>query len=919
MRKSKEIKIEELLDINVIILKKGDIGAFCTNEDIVKKYEKIKKVSNNNLATVIEFLKKNKKEIDVEKLALTLIVRFSKSMEEIERLLEEEKINGNKENYIKHLFSFNAKKEKFMESYEHIRKVATDMKETYVYFVNYSKKKNKFEIEVFNSEEILRNKKINNKNKSRLKEINKNLTSKYSDKKGLENILSVVNNEDIYEVFPDFDMGQSILLMKQANEALEKDVNQYDSYNPETSQGIKNVAKKILGEKRFNELGKFNSKDLIDYAKYIDIDKLLLVYAYRIQEKLDKDEAEDISFYKEMLMKVKNNINKDTKFLYKLKDTETDKEEIMEYSVNDLDKCLDRIINNKYLSENKIEKMKNDLMEGNILLTKISRPEIELLELEYSSIEKLMENNLENFICGIKLLNYDLNQIIEKLNESNVDRDNVIVSLYKDNKISDNDIITLYQKSIIGPEFFKEFSEEIDISSEINLSKINEEYLELKSQRNKELKNRLDAKIDIYKIINIEGKSEEEKENIANEIMYEIAETFEDEKDILYYYEKGLLTLGIIADWSGEELVGKLYSKNKIEIADLESLYEKEKISQEFLENIILNAELSLEELNSYMEKGYISEENVIKIFEEKDFYREEAERLKEMGVVSQTAYEIIKNRDIKKIEERVRHKFGKMSDSGEMTEEQMAYTLSLPQISKKSDIRKTKREKNDSNNNFSFGGAGKTNKIIDPAIRYEYLVDLKRRIPNVDYDELDKNNPFYNYEFYIIQEECLGDAPKGDAIVIAERFFKNREQKKEYATDNATYVMRYEDYLILQGKQKEKNIEQKRKVIKEVDGAIYAVNHRTGNSDSNGSWAANVLKAIAKAKSGKSFKKLTPNEERKEIIEWLHTIYTYEELMDILEFANEIDSGEYTYEGKNGTYRKVNGLGDVSDGADAR
>ena len=75
----------------------------------------------------------------------------------------------------------------------------------------------------------------------------------------------------------------------------------------------------------------------------------------------------------------------------------------------------------------------------------------------------------------------------------------------------------------------------------------------------------------------------------------------------------------------------------------------------------------------------------------------------------------------------------------------------------------------------------------------------------------------------------------------------------------------------------------------------------------------------LGKAKAGKSFKNLTPNEARREIVNWLHTLYTDEELMEILEFAQEIDCGEYTYEEKNGTYRKVNYMGDVSDASDAR
>lgn len=118
---------------------------------------------------------------------------------------------------------------------------------------------------------------------------------------------------------------------------------------------------------------------------------------------------------------------------------------------------------------------------------------------------------------------------------------------------------------------------------------------------------------------------------------------------------------------------------------------------------------------------------------------------------------------------------------------------------------------------------------------------------------------------------------------------------------DNATYVMRFEDYLILTGKQKENETNNKRQAIKEVPGAIYVVNHR------DGSWAKNLLKAITQAKYGESLNSISARNTRKRIISCLEDLYDEEESLDILNLAIELDRGEYTYVEKNGKFVRLN------------
>ena len=171
-----------------------------------------------------------------------------------------------------------------------------------------------------------------------------------------------------------------------------------------------------------------------------------------------------------------------------------------------------------------------------------------------------MQYNWINFIYGVHTLDLSEPQILEKLlNCPNIVSLDLISYLYSENNIGITSISTLYNKKIIDIELFKKFSEKNDIKSEIDIQKIQEKYLKIKkSNKSEDEITDLDTMIEFYKIINLDDKEKEEIEEESDNIMYELAENFEEE-DILFYYEKGLLTLRTIAEGGGESIIKKLY------------------------------------------------------------------------------------------------------------------------------------------------------------------------------------------------------------------------------------------------------------------------------------------------------------------------------------------------------------------------
>ena len=189
-------------------------------------------------------------------------------------------------------------------------------------------------------------------------------------------------------------------------------------------------------------------------------------------------------------------------------------------------------------------------------------------------------------------------------------------------------------------------------------------------------------------------------------------------------------------------------------------------------------------------------------------------------------------------------------------------------------------------------GGSTSNKTLIDPSIRYEFLKLLGAREAEAIIE--DENNAFYNYEFFVIPD-ANGEL-QANSVVVAERFFKDKETQDAFATDNATYFFQYKDLMVNSNLTKKEMMEGRENVV-------FTASHRAG------SWAVTVLRRIAETLAGESFKDYKNRDDRAgRILDELHKIYTAEEISSILELTRQIDdTGEYIYEEVNSTFSKKN------------
>lgn len=880
MKKVKKIDLEEIFDQIKVRFKPEDINKFCKDEVVSKLIKKSVKEKNVELYDV--FIQ-NKENIDAEKL---LLISYMRGQERSEIIKSELLRKQGTELEIRNL------KEELKEIENSLRIIKHKIKGLDIYIVIAIAKEGIIKkIKVISSKEIIYKEKFKDKekiNREIFEEIDK---GDLEENVGMSYIIQCLETEDFLQVLPS-DIASAVIyrINNNISKICEKQIEQLKQkennhqINDEESMNLQ----RYIRENGMIPEARNSIKELF---KYIDLERVLLLSIYRFENVLEKESEvgyklpeQEVIFIKEMAEHVLQYVGKNTAI---------SKDEV-EYSYKDIKNLIKRINGNNgiYISKEKIQKSREELLNGSKSLDNIETPVLSLLELNKQEIEDIMCYHIENFAFGVEKLNYTEEQIIEKLIKNpEIISNELLTYLYSVERIKSNSIIQLYAEGLIDAEFFKEFSEETDISSEISLSKINEDYKKIKNnqEKNEADERILNSEIELYKIANLEEKSKDDLQDESNDLMYELAENFEDEKDILFYFENGLITLNTVAEWGGEELVEDLYQTSKITLQDIENLYQLGKLKQSIIEKIILETSPDYSNLINYMKLGYISEEKIIQIYMNGKIFDKDLEELAREGRVSVKSFqEFTLKRTKEQLEEVANIKF----------------QPTLVNIPDRKVHLNLVEESEDNYQTSGYNVNSRTKTLIDPNARYEFLklLGAKEAIAIIP----DEENAFYNYEFFVIPNK-EGELDI-NSVVIAERFYKDKEDPIEFSVDNATYFFQYKDLMV------NSNLS-KKEIAQEKENVVFTANHRAG------SWAVSVLYRIAQTMASSDFKEYKKGDIRAErVINELLKLYSQEELKKILDMARRLDdTNEFIYEEVNSSYsqqRKKNvSNGETDDG----
>lgn len=890
MRNIKEMPLEKIIKNVDLKFKIEDIKRFCKSEEASNELSN-RIIQLKDKAEIARYLIENEDKIDKEKLIFITAMRFKEEIlndEKVyEKLLKENNKSGKE--YIKLNKMENILKED-KRHYLAAKKLCSGL-DSYIVFITSKSDGTLTKINITSSREEITGIDLTEKerkNEELFRNINNLLVNEKEKNMGIGYALQFLEVDDLLLVLPE-DIAKAIMYKAISNTRItcKEEVEKIENGNLK-EEDIKEY-RRLNNEVREKSIIPEIEKGILDTFKYIDLPKLLLIGTYRFEEILEDDrltiKGNGIVIIEDIIKNILKCIPNNTSVQIENKIDEQGKIEVIKYDYEDVKALLSRIDgeNNLYLSKKESKDLMNRLLDGNTLegMTKEELLKINMIDFNKKELLSFMKNSKENFAFAMEKLALSEKEIIEKVNECNNEYAKSIVEyLLENNKISSKSAIELFYNGTIDVELFKKFSNDIDILSEIDLNKIHERYLEIKHKETNN-ENILKKQIELYKTIKITGRDKEELQEISDNIMYELAENFEDDKDLLFYYKNGLITLQTIIEWSGEKLIENLYNSSNINFQDIEELYKEKKVSQELIQKILLEMNFEPEKFMEYVLNGYIGEKEIIKAYENGKIYEQELKKAYENGFVSEISYNTAVEKMTKeKLEEKTNTSI--IPSSEELCDREFILNVeSLPD--NKNELKNLEKGKKIKEQGYDYKEWRKISTLIDPNIRYKFLKLL--RIRKADQVKgLDENSPFYNYEFYAITDKQ--GKINLDTVIIAERFYEDKDDQKEFATLNATYFFKYKDFLV-------NNNRTKKEIAKEKENIIFTANHRSG------SWAMSVLYRVAQTMASSNLKQYKKGDERANaVLDELLKMYNPEEIKQILNLAGEIDDSEsYTYD----------------------
>lgn len=905
MSKISEMSLKQILDTTKLIMRPTDIVHFCHDQDVIDEFMNINRGKDLDFTETEQFLLKHEDKIDKEKLVLIIAKNYEQNLKAIDNIIKnkEDRIlkkvrTSNKETLKEEreeLINYTIQKEVQEKQLKNTKKLGKGLN-TCIALYLYDYENNRYDIKIIDSREIIDG--ISSKktqNLKRFKELDKELKRKNSEENvGIECLIQTIVLTDFYEIFPDTYVGDSVRTMIIDNDIVKRELMTREELEKMKHKNYDEYENFVTNTRFLGDVYELR-KTLEKHIDHVDVDKLIMICCYRYEEALENNaiDEKDIEEVKEVLQTslkfVKEN-RKTFEFRLQTKQSEEYKEKNVEYSIKDIKNCINRIRDNKYLGSKEIENIRQKVTLGEMNLFNIQSNDVDIIfsEKELVALANLNDENLQYVAMKLQ---WDAEKIVETIINKEGCSSNLLRDFATQKIITSKDILELYMNRGINLEQIKEIRKDIDLSEMIHSYELIQYYihsieLELKEEEKEENNKEYKRYLKLYKEVRMNDHTEE-LETIANDLMIEIIEQYDQNKQEEYlqqlkeFYKEGLLTIDVIVEWNNQEVVEKLvidlYKGQEVRLEELKGWIKDKKIPFECIKELIWEKDISYEERMKVVGEGWIPEEEIFDLYKKTLIRDKDLLELADKSIIDRSkAEDIINGTNLEDLEKNSKIVL-RVNDT-------------IQKIKRDESLYVTEKEREEN----SFKNK-KPKLIIDPNERKEFFKLLGAGIP--DEVEIAKTSPFYNYEFYVIPDET-GKIDK-NSVVIAERIYeekeehiKNDEGRKDkelrFATDNATYFFKYKDLMVLS------NYLKKDEAVKEKKDIIFKANHTIATDKKNGHWAASVIYGIAKTMLSSDLKEYSKENQRRIVVEKLSKVYDYDQLMKILDKGEEIDSGEY-------------------------
>lgn len=905
MSKISEMSLKQILDTTKLIMRPTDIVHFCHDQDVIDEFMNINRGKDLDFTETEQFLLKHEDKIDKEKLVLIIAKNYEQNLKAIDNIIKNKedhilkKVRTSNKETLKEereeLINYTIQKEVQEKQLKNTKKLGKGLN-TCIALYLYDYENNRYDIKIIDSREIIDG--ISSKktqNLKRFKELDKELKRKNSEENvGIECLIQTIVLTDFYEIFPDTYVGDSVRTMIIDNDIVKRELMTREELEKMKHKNYDEYENFVTNTRFLGDVYELR-KTLEKHIDHVDVDKLIMICCYRYEEALENNaiDEKDIEEVKEVLQTslkfVKEN-RKTFEFRLQTKQSEEYKEKNVEYSIKDIKNCINRIRDNKYLGSKEIENIRQKVTLGEMNLFNIQSNDVDIIfsEKELVALANLNDENLQYVATKLQ---WDAEKIVETIINKEGCSSNLLRDFATQRIITSKDILELYMSGGINLDQIKEIKKDIDLSEMIHSYELIQYYihsieLELKEEEKEENKKEYKRYLKLYKEVRMNDRTEE-LETIANDLMIEIIEQYDQNKQEEYlqqlkeFYKEGLLTIDVIVEWNNQEVVEKLvidlYKGQEVRLEELKGWIKDKKIPFECIKELIWEKDISYEERMKVVGEGWIPEEEIFDLYKKTLIRDKDLLELADKSIIDRSkAEDIINGTNLEDLEKNSKIVL-RVNDT-------------IQKIKRDESLYVTEKEREEN----SFKNK-KPKLIIDPNERKEFFKLLGAGIP--DEVEIAKTSPFYNYEFYVIPDET-GKIDK-NSVVIAERIYeekeehiKNDEGRKDkelrFATDNATYFFKYKDLMVLS------NYLKKDEAVKEKKDIIFKANHTIATDKKNGHWAASVIYGIAKTMLSSDLKEYSKENQRRIVVEKLSKVYDYDQLMKILDKGEEIDSGEY-------------------------
>ena len=901
------INIEKLIKEEEIVLSDFDIFYSCRDEDVKEQYyyyiengDKLDEEEKKKFIT--EFIEKNINNISLERLLLYGMrnkeARINAIREHLKKMIAKAnsipqtdmygKIKAGKDIEKMQKYIVNEK-----EKLERLKKSVKGL-DICIATSYYNTNEGKPDLEILDSKVILEEKRPNKE--KRLKK-----AEKFFDKlkqiqqeniDGFRAFLYVIPVNEILGVFPNEEFSEAAfnycLNMCAWNSGVKSQVELQRVRDSEEFYA------KYLEGKDGDFITDIVYPTVLNFVEYADIDQLVMIGAYRLNyaletEKYAKADTEVIRQVLEEIVKYARENKISSKYKIKLKDSEWREIKEIDYSVDDINKCLKKFIDGKYIDDDEIQALRKSVDKGMLYLSQIPGP---LLNIMYAKedFSQLMFLNERNFKDTLEIVNLSKNQILVVAEKVGLNSIKNLTLLLSNDVIEISDIVEMYLYDKIEENVTMRVLQSKDEKEIIDFQLLIDLYEE--DETKEKYSKYLDfCKKLIDKAMEKEAcliEDDEERKNKQMQIHREFSEKFmeifaenynpakreEYINQLENFYKEGLLEIESIINWEDEAIVARFLKDRIIDSTIVKKLMAEKTISVQYAQSLfgecILDPEMDNETRIKLIKSGLISADYIGKAYQLSLIKSSLADELTEAGYFEKSKYD---NVSISDLQENAKIKLG---DLRSLTKIRTDFS-EKPGKSPKRDYEKSKDK----------------GILIDPDAREDLFELLKAR--KAESLEIQPDDPFYNYEFYVLPDENNEYGP--NSVVIAERYFTNKDTMKTFATQNATYFFKWRDLLYISNLKKSE-------IAKESKDIVFRAHHVVSDgTDRAGSWGGSVLTSIGKTMMGREVRKYGKKSVRKKALERLKSIYSEEQWERINDHAIDIDVGEYSFKNLTASY----------------